>query len=77
MDTAKYFRLFVWSFILAICLGMIGSNAKSAWYEGAEWYDQYYQYRIPIEVTIGSTGLQFSLPSPDTSTTVRFAFTGI
>ena len=58
MKTGVYFKLFAWSLILAVCLGMIGSNAESAWYDDAEWYDEFYQYRIPVEVTIGSTGLQ-------------------
>ena len=68
MKTTKYFRLFAWSFILAVCLGMIGSNAQSAWQDNAEWADDYYQYRIPIEITVTSTGLQQLAIGADTPT---------
>ena len=58
MKTGKSFTIFGWSLILAICAGMIGSNTECAWYDDAQWYDEYYHYRIPIEVTPVSTGLQ-------------------
>ena len=36
----------------------MGANSYCAWYDNAQWYNQYYQYRIPVEVTTTASGLQ-------------------
>ena len=41
-------------------------NVFCAWYDNAEWYDEYYQYRIPLEVNPSSTGMQVLNMSSDT-----------
>ena len=55
-------------FLLTICLIAVTAGAQSAWYDNAQWYDQFYQYRIPIEVSPSSAGLQILDISSDTIT---------
>jgi concanavalin A-like lectin/glucanase superfamily protein/glycosyl hydrolase family 123 len=57
---------FLRSVLGAGCMIMLCFAAHSAWYDEAEWYDEFYQYRIPAETTISSTGLQVLDISTDT-----------
>jgi len=54
--------------LLTICLITITAGAQSAWYDNAEWYDTFYQYRIPIEINPSSAGLQVLDIGSDTIT---------
>ena len=37
---------------------LLSTPAVGSWSDNAQWYDEFYQYRIPVEVTVSSTGLQ-------------------
>jgi len=58
--------IFIKRFILSLTIFSIVLPAWSAWYNNAEWYDHYYQYRIPIEANPSSTGLQVLNVASDT-----------
>jgi len=45
--------LFCMAFFALLC-----PEAFSNWYDNADWHDDFYQYRIPLEVNVTQSGLQ-------------------
>jgi len=51
------YRFCICGLVLAF-LVFLSLPAVCSWPDNAEWADEFYQYRIPIEVTVSSAGLQ-------------------
>ena len=61
-------RCFGGIFIAVSLFMLFLSSANAAWYDDAHWDDIRFQYRIPVEVTPSSTGLQVLDITPDSIT---------
>ena len=59
-------RLVIRYFLYLGFLVSITADTHGAWQDNAEWYDQFYQYRIPVEVNATSSGLHVLDVTQDT-----------
>ena len=51
--------------LLLISCALFCTAATAAWYDNAQWYDTFYQYRIPVEAAPTSGGMQVLNVSSD------------